>query len=151
MTVPRETDRTKNQREEDTIMPSISWLAVTVATVASFVIGALWYSPLLFAGAWQRESGVTDERAATGNMPLIFGAAFALMFFAALVFAIFLGPAPGLAFGASAGFAAGLFWVAGSFGVNYLFERRSVKLWLINGGYNVVAFTTIGAIIGAMS
>lgn len=41
--------------------------------------------------------------------------------------------------------------VAGSFGVNYLFEQRSLELWLINGGYNVVISTVKGAIIGAMS
>ena len=40
-------------------------------------------------------------------------------------------------FGAAAGFAAGLFWVAASVGVNHLFEGRSFKLFLINGGYNV--------------
>jgi hypothetical protein len=29
---------------------------------------------------------------------------------------------------------AGLCWVAGSFGINYLFEQRSMRLFLINGG-----------------
>jgi len=131
-------------------MPPVDWLAVVAATAASFAIGALWYSPLLFAKAWQRESGVTDEQA-RGGMAVIFGGAFVLMFLAAAVFAMFLGPEPGLAFGAGAGFAAGLFWVAASFGVSYLFERRSFNLWLINGGYNVAAFTAIGSVIGALS
>lgn len=94
-------------------MPPVDWLAVVAATAASFAIGALWYSPLLFAKAWQRESGVTDEQA-RGGMAVIFGGAFVLMFLAAAVFAMFLGPEPGLAFGAGAGFAAGLFWVAAS-------------------------------------
>jgi hypothetical protein len=26
-------------------MPTINWLAVIIATVASFAIGAVWYSP----------------------------------------------------------------------------------------------------------
>jgi hypothetical protein len=132
-------------------MPTLDWLAIVAATIASFAIGAVWYSPLLFSKAWQRESGVTDEQARNANMAAIFAGAFALTFLAAAVFAMFLGPEPGLAFGAGAGFAAGLFWVAASFGVNYLFERRSFKLWLINGGYNVAAFTAIGAVIGALS
>ena len=32
--------------------------------------------------------------------------------------------------------AAGLFWVAAAFGITYLFERRGLALWLINGGYH---------------
>ena len=131
-------------------MPEVSWLGVVAATIASFIVGGLWYSPLLFAKAWQRETGTSDEKAKGANMPLIFGTTFVLQFLAALVFAMFLGPRPGLAFGVGAGFAAGLFWVAGAFGVNYLFEQRSLKLWLINGGYNVVTFTVFGAILGVL-
>jgi hypothetical protein len=104
----------------------------------------------LFTKAWQREVGISDAKAKSANMPLIFGTSFVLQFLAALVFAMFLGPRPGLAFGVGAGFAAGLFWVAGAFGVNYLFEQRSLKLWLINGGYNVVTFTAFGAILGVL-
>jgi hypothetical protein len=47
-----------------------------------------------------------------------------------------------------AGFAAGLCWVAAAFGTNYLFEHRSLKLFLINGGYVTLQFTAIGAILG---
>ena len=132
-------------------MPEVNWLAVGVATVASFAVGALWYSPLLFAKIWQREAGLTDEQLKSANMAMTFGGAFVLMFLAALVFAMFLGPEPGLHFGALAGLAAGLFWVTTSLGVSYLFERRSLKLWLINGGYNTVTFMVIGMILGAMS
>jgi hypothetical protein len=131
-------------------MPDVSWLGVIVATLASFAIGSVWYSPVLFSKVWQREVGVSDEKAKGANMPLIFGMSFVLQFLAALVFAMFLGPRPGLAFGVGAGFAAGLFWVAGAMGVSYLFEQRSLKLWLINGGYNVVTFTAFGAILGVL-
>jgi hypothetical protein len=46
-----------------------------------------------------------------------------------------------------AGFAAGLSWVAASFGINYLFERKSLVLFLINGGYDTVQFTVIGLVL----
>jgi hypothetical protein len=38
--------------------------------------------------------------------------------------------------------------VAGSFGINYLFEQRSMRLFLINGGYHTVQYTLIGAVLG---
>jgi hypothetical protein len=129
-------------------MPEINIWAVFAAAVATFFIGGLWYSPVLFARVWQREAGISDERLRNGNQGLIFGLAFGLSVVAAFVFAMFLGPRPGLAFATGAGFAAGLAWVAASLGIIYLFERRSLKLFLINGGYVTAAFTAIGAILG---
>ena len=132
-------------------MPQISWIGVVVAAVSSFAVGAVWYSPALFAGVWQRESRVIIDAQTPGpSMVSILVPAFVLQLLAAMAFALFLGVRPGLVFGAGAGFAAGLFWVAGAFGVNYLFERRSLKLWLINGGYNVVTYTLLGAILGVL-
>src|SRR6185295_6921441 len=49
----------------------------------------------------------------------------------------FLGAKATLAFGVFAGFATGLGWVAMSLGIVYLFEQRSLKLWLVNGGCQV--------------
>jgi hypothetical protein len=38
--------------------------------------------------------------------------------------------------------------VATSFGINYLFERRNPRLFLINGGYHTVQFTVFGLVLG---
>lgn len=128
-------------------MPEVNLLAVLTAAVASFLLGGLWYSPLLFAKAWQREAGVSDAQMKNANMGLVFGLSFVLSLVAAFVFALFLGPRPPLALGLGAGSSAGLCWVASSFGINYLFERRSLKLFLINGGYHTLQFTVIGLIL----
>ena len=61
----------------------------------------------------------------------------------------FLGAKATLSFGLFAGAATGIGWVAMSLGVTYLFEQRSLKLWLIDSGYQVVAYTLMGAILGA--
>ncbi|MFL5298064.1 MAG: DUF1761 domain-containing protein [Phenylobacterium sp.] len=129
-------------------MPPVNWLAVLAAALSSFLLGGLWYSAL-FAKPWQRAAGLSDDDVRGGNKALIFGGAFGLSFVAAAVFAMFLGPKATLAFGTAAGFGAGLCWVAASFGINYLFERKPLPLFLINGGYHTVQFTAIGAILGA--
>ena len=129
-------------------MPEVNDLVAIAAAVATFLLGGLWYSPALFGKAWQREAGVTEERMKSANMTLIFGLTFVLSLIAAWVFALFLGPRPPLALGLGAGFSAGLCWVAASFGINYLFERKSLKLWLINGGYHTLQFSAIGLILG---
>ncbi|MGM0852909.1 MAG: DUF1761 domain-containing protein [Bacillota bacterium] len=61
---------------------------------------------------------------------------------------LFLGPDRNGKIDASAGFTAGLFWVATLMGITYLFERKSMKLFFINAGYHVVTFTLMGFILG---
>jgi len=131
-------------------MPPINWIAVVVATLASFMLGALWYSPALFGKAWQREAGLTDEQLAKGNKARIFGLTLVLAFLAAWNFANFLGPRPSLALGLGAGASAGLLWVAGSMGINYLFERKSFKLFAINGGFHTLQFAVIGLVLSLL-
>lgn len=126
----------------------ISLLAVFVAAISSFVLGGIWYSAL-FQKAWMAEVN-PDGKDLGGNMAVIFGAAFVLSLVAAFVFAMFLGPNPGWQFGLGAGFAAGAGWVATSFGINYLFARRSLKLFAIDGGYHTLQFTLMGLALGLL-
>ena len=132
-------------------MPEVNWIAVALCAVSSLVLGALWYSPPLFARQWQGAAGLSDEQAKSGNMAAIFGGALVLSFVAAAVFAMFLGSEMSVGAATAAGFSAGLCWVAASYGINYLFERRPLRLWLINGGYHTLQFTLFGLILGLMS
>jgi hypothetical protein len=42
-------------------LTSVNWLAVTLATLAYFVLGALWFTPL-FGRAWDRSLGIERKR-----------------------------------------------------------------------------------------
>lgn len=130
-------------------MNAIDHFAVIVAALSAFLVGGLWYSPLLFAKPWMAAAGITEEQTRQANMARIFGVSFVWVLLGAYVFAMFLGPAPSLALGAGAGLAVGLFWVAGSFAVNYQFEQRPLKLLLINGGYHTVQYAVIGLVLAA--
>ncbi len=127
---------------------SLNYLAIFVAALSTFLIGGLWYSPLLFSKAWMQENGFTDEDLKGGNMARIFGGSFILGFIMAFNLAAFLSDSNDLAWGITAGALAGIGWVAASMGVTYLFERKSMKLFLINAGYHVVSFLVMGAIVG---
>lgn len=128
----------------------LNWIAVVAAAVSAFLLGGIWYSPVLFANPWMRLSGVTAEQAKSGNMALIFGGTFVLSLFAAAVFGLFLGPNPALPFALGAGVSAGLCWVAASLGINYLFEQKPLGLFLINGGYHTLQFTLYGLVFGLL-
>ena len=127
----------------------IHYPAVFVAALVSFVIGGLWYSPLGFARAWMREAGVTEQQTREANMARVFGLAFVATLVMAFNLAAFVGAKASVPFGLFAGAATGLGWVAMSLGVIYLFEQRSLKLWLVNSGYQVLAYTVMGGIIAA--
>jgi hypothetical protein len=127
----------------------LNYLAILVASLSTFLIGGLWYSPAVFGKSWMRENGFTEEGMKNSNMLKIFGLAFVLAVVSAINLAMFLGPESNPAMGALWGFAAGFGWVATFVGTHYLFERKSFKLFLINAGYSVVALTVMGVILAA--
>ena len=128
-------------------MTNVNYLAVLVAAVSSLLIGGVWFSPILFAHAWQREAGLTDDQVKNGAGKAL-GGAFVLSLIVALNLGFFLGTHAGIAWGAGAGALAGIGWATASLATVYLFERRSTMLIVIDGGYLAVSYAAMGAIIG---
>jgi hypothetical protein len=135
-------------------MPEVNYLAVVAAAAAAFVLGALWYSPLMFARPWMAESGVTMEMIRTDPMVARrYSAALIAALLAAYAMAVLLVTPQhhSLVIGVKRGFAGGVCWIAMSFASNYAFERKSVRHWAISAGYYVVQFTVMGAVLGVMN
>jgi MFS family permease len=131
-------------------MPDVSLVATVVGTLLGFALGAVWYGPL-FGRAWMASVGLTDETIRRNTNPATtYGTTFVLGLVGCYVLGLFLGPNPGLAFSVAAGAAAGICWVATSLATNELFEGRSVRLMLINGGYHAVRFTLFGLAFGLL-
>ncbi len=131
-------------------MPHINWLAVLAAAVSTFVLGGLWYSKALFGRAWMNVNNLSEADLAKSNMLKIFGLSLIFAVIMAANLAAFLAePKTTAAWGATAGFLAGFGWVALAIATIALFERRSWKYMLINGGYMTVSFVIMGLIIGA--
>ncbi|MEM8566623.1 MAG: DUF1761 domain-containing protein [Bacteroidota bacterium] len=126
---------------------TLNWLAIVVATISTFVIGAIWYGPV-FGKVWMQENGFTEEDLKEANMAKIYGTAFILELVMAVNLALFL---KGLSVqdGLLYGFFTGFGWVAMAMGVNYLFSRNSIRLWFIDSFYFVISFTLMGAILTA--
>jgi hypothetical protein len=126
---------------------NINWLAVVLGTVAFFIVGAIWYS-LLFGKMWQREVGLSNEQLKSGaNMPLIFGLCFLLEFIVVLTLGhlfAFLQPNPHQKMMLAVGF--GLAIMSPAVGINYLYQRKSLKLFLIDAGHFVVGMAVVGLV-----
>jgi hypothetical protein len=123
--------------------------AIFVAAVAAFLIGGVWYSPILFSRVWARAAGLSEEELQRGNMAKIFGLSFLLILVMAVNLAAFLSGPSNALWGMTAGALAGIGWVAASLGVLYLFEHRPLSLFLVNAGYLAVTFVVMGGILGA--
>lgn len=129
----------------------VNYIAVTLAALSAFILGFLWYT-VIFAKPWKKEIGMKDDgkNAQTPNLARFLIGSLILEVIMAFNLAAFIGPDADWVFGLSAGLAAGLGWVALAFGVNYMYEGKSLKLWFINAGYNTVVFAVMGLIIGIM-
>jgi hypothetical protein len=44
----------------------VNWLAAIAAALASFVLGGLWYSPVVFGRTWMRENSLGEEQLKQG-------------------------------------------------------------------------------------
>jgi len=128
---------------------TLNWFAVIVAALSNFLIGGLWYSPLLFGKVWMKENNFSDDDLKKGNMAKIFGITFLFSIVMAFNLGMFLHDAnTTTSWGAIAGFLAGFGWVAMSIFSIGQFERKSAKYMLIHGGYVTISFIVMGLIIG---
>lgn len=137
------------------MIPSVNYLAVLVAGLVIFVLGGLWYSPVLFAKRWIALQGKTPEQmkadAANASMPLLYLSAFICGLLIAWAMAIFLTSSghTGWKVGAHLGGLAWLGFAAPSSYATAIFSGKPKQLWLIDSAYNLVSFVLAGAVLGA--
>lgn len=125
----------------------IHWTPVLASTAAAFVLGGLWYSPLLFLQPWLAASGKDKPEGA--HPAKVFGGAIACAFLGAVAFSLlFAQRCPTPFEGAHMGLFAGGGLVATSFGINYLFSGRKAGLFLVDAGYMLALWTLVGALHG---
>jgi hypothetical protein len=133
-------------------LPHVNYLAVLVSAIAMFILGGLWYSPVLFAKKWVALIGKTEEElkaSASGPLPYVFVfiCAFITSWVLALVLNHFLHHWSWLG-GAEVG---ALCWLGFAGATSYgsaMFSGKPKALWLIDSGYNLVAFVIGGMILG---
>lgn len=129
-------------------MFDVNWLAVVLAALAGFVVGGIWYGPVM-GKRWMGAVGLSEEQIKGGNMGLIYGGAFAFSLLASWTLAHTFGTyAQDLsipvrvmtAFGVALGF------IVPAIGTNYLFSQKSKTLFFIDAGYWLLFYIAMGAV-----
>lgn len=131
-------------------MANANLVAILIAAASGFLIGGIWYGPL-FGKAWQREVGLSDAEIQSANMVKIFG----ITFLFSLLSAVFLGHLLAhfdtdfyRTMMISTGIALG--FVAPAIGTNYLYSRKSGKLFVIDAGYWIAFYAAMGLVFGLL-
>jgi surface polysaccharide O-acyltransferase-like enzyme len=127
-----------------------NYLAVVVAAIAYWVLGAVWYGAL-FAKQWMALEHMTEEQAKSMNRVLPYIISFVLSILIAYVLAqiIHWRNANTASLGAAVGV---ILWV-GIVGpitfTTYMHEMRPKSLFAINEFYPLAGLILMGAILGA--
>ena len=130
----------------------INFFAVLLAAISAMILGAAWYSPLLFGKKWIRLMNKSDEE--LNEMKKGMGKAYGVTFVGVIIMAYVLAYIIGLLevgtvfAGVKTAFWVWLGFVATTSLGGVLFEARPRDLYFINNAYQLVSLVLMGIIIG---
>lgn len=133
----------------------VSAVEVIVASVVGFVLGWLWYSPMLFGKQWMKASGISEKQIAASKKKGMAGT-IVVGFISTLVMGFVLAQflaysaASSLMDGVIVGVLTSVGFVLTTIGGGVLWEGRSMQWFYINAGHSIVTLAVMGAIIAVM-
>jgi len=123
--------------------------AILVSALIQWFIGALWYSPVLFAKPWAAMNGITPggpkKNAMIAGMITSFIGSLVLSFM--LEHLILWSGASTAAWGALIGFIVWAGFMAAPLSASYIYEGRPFKLFAINLGFWLVCLLASGVLL----
>lgn len=129
----------------------MEYLEIFIAAFAAFMLGFLWYTAL-FGKMWKAESGISDEAATSGVM-VTHGVSFLMMVVIAYFTHYFWGNhlhGGTIGHGVFHSMMTAVMFVVPLQIINYLLQKKSIKLMLIDAGYAIALFAVIGAVMVAL-
>lgn len=135
------------------VFQDINWIAVIVAALGYFMLGAIWYSPVLFSKKWLRYTKIdaNDPEVKKGAGMIMLGS-FLLMLLCSAGLAVLanrLDVIGGWISGVKLGLITGICIAGTAVHISFIYEKRPLGLHLIDGGYNVLG-NVIAAVIIAV-
>jgi len=136
---------------------SLNYVAIVVSAVLLWVLGAIWYSPALFAKPWMEILGIKKEEGKKSGLMLGMVASFIGDLVLSFILAHIISWANAFGFATSAfGFGNGcvmgvLMWIGFIEAPNLpqgIYEGRPLELFAINGGYWLVGLFLVGGLLG---
>ncbi|MGH8369535.1 MAG: DUF1761 domain-containing protein [Gammaproteobacteria bacterium] len=130
----------------------INYLAVVVAGLGGFVVGAVWYLPFTFGPLWLKANPHALEELEAGGRLRRYAIALLSSIVQAWVLAcclIYTGPDTGLGTALVAGLLLWLGFTAAPSLVDTLISRRRVSGWLVDTGHRLLATLVMAFLLAA--
>jgi len=126
----------------------INYVAVLVAALSGFAVGAIWYGPL-FGRQWSVVSGSHEAQTSNINVPAVYALTFVLSLIAAMVLALIIhqAHATGVIAGARISFLLWLGFILTVRVTEALFNGTDMRLVVIDAGYRLVWTVVMGVIL----
>lgn len=132
---------------------ALNWLAILVAGLANFMVGALWYQQFTFGAKWAAAHGIDPKKAMEegASMGKVMAIGFITTMITAIGAGILLSPfaVMGWKYGAAYGCMLGVFVIFFNLWKHNNFLMKPAAATIIDGAHDIVVFTAMGAIIGA--
>ncbi len=127
----------------------VSYVGIFGASIAAFLLGMFWYSPVGFGKKWMKLIGMTEKKMKSGNPMMAMGLGFVFTLVMAFVLSNVLSwaGAATLVDGAIVGFWIWVgFYLTSQIGI-VLWEMRPVELFALNTAYSLITTVVMAAIL----
>ncbi|HEX6846507.1 MAG TPA: DUF1761 domain-containing protein [Chitinophagaceae bacterium] len=133
------------------IFSHLNWWAILVASIAYFMLGAIWYSKALFGTKWAAliKLDVNDPNLKKG-MAKMMVSTFTLILIVCFGLSIVIHMVnfdDNFLYGIKLGLLTGFAFATTAVSINYVYENRPTNLYLINNGYHVLGHVLAATII----
>ena len=135
------------------IIQHLNWLAVAVAAIAYFMLGAIWFNPNVFGKVWMKGHNIsTPTEEDKKKMPMMMLMTLVMCFVATVCLAYLINAFSGYTVnwrwysGVKIALVASAFACVGV-GLNHMYTKKSMMTTIIDAGYHVAGLVAAGMIL----
>jgi hypothetical protein len=134
------------------VLGQVNWLALIIGALVYFALGAVWFTPVLFARPWQRAIGWDESRATPEMNPMSYALPAVLYVIVAIATAM-LAVATGsnsIGEGLLLGLVIGIGYAVTLTGVEAVFDPNKPQPWVwfaITGAYHLIGFVIVAVLV----
>ena len=133
------------------IFSHLNWWAILVASLAYFILGAIWYSKALFGSKWAQlvklDMSNPDLKKGMGKMMAGTFVLILIVCFGQALLIQMINFNDNFLYGIKLGLLTGLCFATTALSISYVYESKPTNLYLINNGYHVVGHIVAAIIL----